>query len=94
MKNKKCVLYDRDCIDCGECDICDLDPSKICDNCGKCIDSGSDYNTVDVDLIKNSTEPQNYVDSFEDKSAETDGHDENDEYDGDSLGSDFGEFFQ
>ena len=36
IDNKKCVLYDRDCIDCGECDVCDLDPNKICDNCGKC----------------------------------------------------------
>ena len=34
---KKCVLYDRDCIECGECDRCDLDPNKICDNCMKCV---------------------------------------------------------
>ncbi len=31
---KKCEIYDRDCIDCGECMFCDLDPTKICDNCG------------------------------------------------------------
>lgn len=30
---KQCVLYDRECIDCGECQRCDLDPDKICDNC-------------------------------------------------------------
>ncbi|MBQ7408380.1 MAG: hypothetical protein IJW13_03815 [Clostridia bacterium] len=42
----KCVLYDRDCIDCGECDICDLDKNKICDNCGKCL------NFTDVASIK------------------------------------------
>ncbi len=30
---KMCVLYDRVCIGCGECDRCDLDPEKICDNC-------------------------------------------------------------
>lgn len=29
---KQCVLYDRECIDCGECQRCDLDPDKICDN--------------------------------------------------------------
>ena len=45
---KECVLYDRECINCGECDICDLDPKKICDNCGKCIDSGNDYNIIDI----------------------------------------------
>ena len=30
---RECVLYDRECIGCGECDRCDLDPEKICDNC-------------------------------------------------------------
>ena len=34
---EKCVLYERDCIGCLECETCDLDPSKVCDNCGKCI---------------------------------------------------------
>ena len=34
-RGEECVLYDRKCIECGECDMCDLDPSKICDNCGK-----------------------------------------------------------
>ena len=34
---RECVLYDRDCIGCGECDRCDLDPEKICDNCMKCV---------------------------------------------------------
>nr|WP_114297668.1 hypothetical protein [Anaerobacterium chartisolvens] len=33
-----CQLYDRECIDCGECEICDLDSSKRCDNCCRCID--------------------------------------------------------
>lgn len=39
---KKCVLYDRDCIGCLECETCDLDPNKICDNCGKCLDIKDD----------------------------------------------------
>ena len=25
---KQCVLYNRECIGCGECDRCDLDPEK------------------------------------------------------------------
>mgnify|MGYP000239453868 CR=1 FL=1 len=37
METKRCVLYDRVCIECGECNMCDLDPTKVCDNCGKCI---------------------------------------------------------
>ena len=31
---KKCVLYERDCIECGECDRCDLDPKATPHNCG------------------------------------------------------------
>ena len=38
---KKCVLY------CGECNRCDLDPGKICDNCGKCLQRGGDeFNSI------------------------------------------------
>lgn len=48
---KECVLMDRECINCGECDICDLDPTKICDNCCKCIDSDADYKGIYIDDI-------------------------------------------
>ncbi|MGE5631673.1 MAG: hypothetical protein ACM3TR_11325 [Caulobacteraceae bacterium] len=48
---KECVLMDRECIDCGECDRCDLDPNKICDNCCKCIDLDADYKSIDIDEI-------------------------------------------
>ena len=46
----KCVLYDRECIGCMECEICDLDPNKICDNCGKCLDI-QDFATIKIDGI-------------------------------------------
>ncbi len=46
-----CVLYDRECIHCGECDRCDLDPSKICDNCMKCITKDADYQGIRIDGI-------------------------------------------
>lgn len=39
---ESCVLYDRECIGCLECEICDLDKNKICDNCGKCLDIRDD----------------------------------------------------
>ncbi len=48
---KRCVLYDRDCIDCMECEFCDLDPTKICDNCGKCIETDKEYNEIKIDAI-------------------------------------------
>lgn len=49
-KGEKCVLYDRDCIGCGECEFCDLDPLKICDNCGKCLQM-DDYASFKIDSI-------------------------------------------
>lgn len=39
---KKCVLEEKECINCGKCDDrCELDPSKICDNCFRCLDTDS-----------------------------------------------------
>lgn len=50
---KKCVLYDRDCIDCGECEMCDLNPLKVCDNCGECIKM-QDVASIKIVGIKNT----------------------------------------
>ena len=50
VETEKCVLYDRDCIGCMECEICDLDPNKICDNCGKCLDI-PDSAVIKIDRI-------------------------------------------
>lgn len=50
-KQKKCVLYDRDCIDCGECDRCDLDPEKICDNCMKCVFGDDKFRSIKIDQV-------------------------------------------
>ena len=105
---KECVLYDRKCINCGECDLCDLNPKKICDNCGMCIESGNDYNIVDVDLtVQNGDEPLNY--HFEDEDfeeedevfeEETERFDDefddepyDEDMDDDYTNFDFGEFF-
>lgn len=46
----ECVLYDRECIGCMECEICDLDPNKICDNCGKCLEIHDDA-VIKIDKI-------------------------------------------
>lgn len=46
---KQCVLEEKECIGCGECDRCDLDPNKICDNCMKCVNSDAEYRAIMVD---------------------------------------------
>ena len=49
--HKQCVLYDRECIGCGECDRCDLNPEKICDNCMECVKADTDYRAISIDGI-------------------------------------------
>ncbi len=34
-----------------EDDYCELDPSKICDNCFKCLETDSDFASVEIDGI-------------------------------------------
>lgn len=55
VEGEKCVLYDRDCIGCGECQFCDLDPLKICDNCGKCIEM-DDVASIKIDAVYDDRE--------------------------------------
>lgn len=57
-RTQKCVLYERDCIGCLECETCDLDPKKICDNCGKCIEI-QDFASIKIDKIY--TNPEEYT---------------------------------
>jgi hypothetical protein len=50
---EQCELYDRECIDCGECDLCDLDHTKRCDDCGRCIDEVDEYRSITIqDFMK------------------------------------------
>lgn len=53
MQNKgdPCVLEDRLCTQCGECDRCELDSTKICDNCCRCIETKADYAEIIIDDI-------------------------------------------
>ena len=91
---KECILYDRECINCGECDICDLDSKKICDNCGKCIESGDDYNIMDVDLtVEDDSIPNNYHYVGENSDdADDEFYDEDFEEDFDSETDDFNDY--
>lgn len=54
-----CVLEDRLCTECGECDRCELNPDKICDNCCLCIESDADYAGIEIDEILMNTEDLN-----------------------------------
>ena len=47
-----CVLYDGECIGCGECDRCDMDPDKICDNCMKCVQGDAEFRGIMIDGIR------------------------------------------
>ena len=65
MESRRCVLMDRPCVECGECNLCDLDPSKTCDNCGKCIglDGSTEYRAIKVDgIIREDMDPAEYMD--------------------------------
>ncbi|MBO5480024.1 MAG: hypothetical protein J6A63_02410 [Clostridia bacterium] len=62
MKKKfgqECVLYDRECIGCMECEMCDLDNTKVCNNCGKCIEV-QDVASIKIDKVY--TNPNDYKD--------------------------------
>ena len=47
---KNCVLDDTFCVECGYCDVCDLESDKKCDNCEKCLDE-LDYAGIEIDKI-------------------------------------------
>ena len=52
-KVRMCILYDdRVCNGCGECDRCDLDPNKICDNCMKCMGEAVDFRAITIAGIR------------------------------------------
>lgn len=48
---KECVLYDRHCTECGECEVCDLSPDKKCDNCMRCVKGDSEYLAIRIDGV-------------------------------------------
>jgi hypothetical protein len=47
----ECVLEPgKQCNECGDCQICDLDPTKVCDNCCRCLGE-ADYRGIEVTEI-------------------------------------------
>ena len=45
--------YLKDVSEFNECedDFCDLDKSKICDNCGKCLEEDKNYKIIKITKI-------------------------------------------
>ncbi len=55
-----CVLEKtKNCTACGECDICDMNPLKLCDNCCKCIDGGESVDFAKIPVSKVMVENDN-----------------------------------
>lgn len=49
--NKKCILEpEKQCIECGSCDRCDLDENNICNNCCRCLGE-ADYSAIEITEI-------------------------------------------
>ena len=55
-QNDKYERYKKDLSEFNECenDLCDLDPKKICDNCGKCIENDKNYKIIKITKIVKS----------------------------------------
>lgn len=48
---KECVLEPgKECTECGKCNVCDLDETKICDNCCRCLGE-ADYKAIEITEI-------------------------------------------
>lgn len=54
---KRCIMDDKICDNCYECDICDLNLDRICDNCEKCLGE-FDYKGIEIDDILVEIEPR------------------------------------
>lgn len=51
-----CIIEDRLCTECGECDHCEINAEEICDNCCQCINSEADFRGIEIDEILINTE--------------------------------------
>lgn len=61
--NKLCVFDKaKKCDDCGECEVCDLNPKKKCNNCGKCLElEGYDIRAIKIeDIFEDNHELEEY----------------------------------
>lgn len=70
---KECQLYERKCVSCGECLMCDLDPKKKCNNCAKCIDEPEDNRTLYLDDFMTVREAEELLLEEKKKEKKTEG---------------------
>lgn len=73
---KFCIFdKNKECDNCGECNVCDLDKNKICDNCGKCLElEGYDWKAIKLDeIIENEDEIKEYQQGSPEESSTSEG---------------------
>lgn len=70
---KQCIFDEnKQCTNCGDCDVCIFDKNKICCNCGKCLElEGYDVKAIKIDEVfenndKNSTSASINLEDFSD----------------------------
>lgn len=51
--SKNCIFNSKkNCNNCGECEVCELDSNKKCNNCGKCLEmEGYDVKAIKIDEV-------------------------------------------
>lgn len=50
LKYEKYIKNNSEYNEC-ENDFCDLDPSKVCDSCGKCIEEDKNYKIIKITKV-------------------------------------------
>ena len=88
----RCIMNElKECTHCGQCDVCDLDPNKICDNCCKCIEESQqedeDYAVVPVHLQRPDEAESPAADGWGEETALLD-EDDNDPLESESSDDD------
>ena len=57
MKDDKVKTVKDEFNECED-DFCDLDKTKICDNCGKCLEENKNYKIIKITKIINDNKEQ------------------------------------
>lgn len=70
---KKCLLDEKkECNACMDCDRCDLNPDKLCDNCCKCIETDEAFLQVPIaDIV--TKDADEYLRTFYQDDVQEDG---------------------
>jgi hypothetical protein len=60
IMSKLCIFEkSKACDNCGECNICDLNPKKVCNSCGKCLElEGYDMKAIQIDAVLENEEDE------------------------------------